>query len=361
MSPIELLRVLGPLALAVVASFVLDRLCARKGLLPPGFREPFRRWGAMFVVAVLLWIAVFAPLGNIGLGVEMDVTQVHPVQLFLLHALMLLVLGTWFLLGFGGSAGAYRPLPSPPPSPLPSPVPAAVPVAGEPAGDPGVALEAASEAVIEPPPASPLPEGVAAPLAEPVPAMAALPPPVSLGRRFAEQFGLVAPSVPREIGLGLTLGLGAWVAVLVAVMLIGGLIVMLGGEDTLPQRPPQVVHWIAGLPLLLRCLVSLSAGVVEELFFRGFLQPRVGIVLSTAFFVLAHFSYGQPFMLIGITILSLIYAFLVRWRQSVWAAIAAHVLFDAIQLLVVIPAALRLLESQGRGAETSALLGLWPG
>jgi membrane protease YdiL (CAAX protease family) len=92
--------------------------------------------------------------------------------------------------------------------------------------------------------------------------------------------------------------------------------------------------------------------VVEESFFRGFLQPRIGIALSTAFFALAHLSYGQPFMLVGITLLSLIYAFLVRWRQNVWPAMAAHALFDGVQLLVVVPLAMRFL--QGAGGKVTA-------
>jgi membrane protease YdiL (CAAX protease family) len=108
-----------------------------------------------------------------------------------------------------------------------------------------------------------------------------------------------------------------------------------------------VVPWIAGLPITVRLLVSLSAGVVEETFFRGFLQPRVGLVLSTALFVLAHASYEQPLMLVGITLLSLTYGLLVVCRQTIWPAIAAHTLFDAVQLLVVIPWALELLEEGG--------------
>jgi hypothetical protein len=39
---------------------------------------------------------------------------------------------------------------------------------------------------------------------------------------------------------------------------------------------------------------------------------------------------------------------------------AAHTLFDAIQLTVVIPTALRLLEQQGK-ASAAAWLGLGPG
>ena len=58
-------------------------------------------------------------------------------------------------------------------------------------------------------------------------------------------------------------------------------------------------------------------------------------------------------VLIGIALLSLIYGLLVRWRQSIWAAVAAHSLFDGIQLLVVIPGVLKLMPG---GA---ALPGFW--
>jgi membrane protease YdiL (CAAX protease family) len=150
------------------------------------------------------------------------------------------------------------------------------------------------------------------------------------------------------------------VAVLLALMGVAGVLWALGGEDAVPQQPPAMVPFIAGLPIVVRILISLSAGVVEETFFRGFLQPRVGIVLSTAFFALAHLSYGQPFMLIGITLLSLIYALLVKWRQNVWPAIAAHVFFDAIQLLVIVPSVLRMI--QGTGAKTAAAMtAIWTG
>ena len=71
-----------------------------------------------------------------------------------------------------------------------------------------------------------------------------------------------------------------------------------------------MVSLVAALPLSVRFAVSLSAGVVEELFFRGFLQPRIGILGSTALFACAHLGYGQPFMLFGITLLSLFYGLL---------------------------------------------------
>jgi membrane protease YdiL (CAAX protease family) len=160
------------------------------------------------------------------------------------------------------------------------------------------------------------------------------------------QFGMRTSEPLREIGIGLIAGLVAWMSV-IAIMVISGLAVWaLGGRDLLPQAAPPLVPWLASLPLLLRLGVSLSAGFAEELFFRGFLQPRAGIVVSTALFVLAHLSYEQPFMLLGVTLLSLIFALLVLWRQSIWAAVTAHATFDAVQLTIMIPFALEYLDGE---------------
>lgn len=278
----DLLRIAIPGLLAFAGAWTLDRLSAARGFLPPGFRTPWRRALASAVVTGILWLGVFAPLGNIGLSLEPDLSQISVPQLFLLHGLLLATVALWFLLGYAGAAA-----------------------------------------------------------------------PGPLGRQFAAQLGFAAPSVPREIGIGVLLGIGAWVVVLGVIFAFAAALVAMGGEDVLPKKPPALIPWIAALPLGVRILISLSAGVVEETFFRGFLQPRIGVPLSTAFFVLAHFSYGQPFMLVGITLLSLIYGYLVQWRQNIWPAIAAHTLFDAVQLLVVVPSALRMI---GEGGKPAALL-----
>jgi membrane protease YdiL (CAAX protease family) len=309
------------LALSLAGAFTLDRLCVARGLFPPGFRTPWRRLLAGLVVAALLGIGVFAPLASLGMSLEPDVSQISTPQLFLLHGLMVATLGIWFLLGFAGPGGR----PAPPPVPVPAEL-----------GSEGDELGATVPALVEPPPPP-------------------APPRIPLGRQFAMQFGFIPPtSVFREIALGVLLGIGAWVAVLLALMVVAGVLWAAGGESAVPKSPPALVPFIAGLPIWVRFLVSLSAGVVEESFFRGFLQPRIGIALSTAFFAIAHLSYGQWFMLIGITLLSLIYGFLVKWRQNLWPAIAAHALFDGVQLLVVVPAALKLL--QGTGGKLAAFL-----
>jgi membrane protease YdiL (CAAX protease family) len=171
-----------------------------------------------------------------------------------------------------------------------------------------------------------------------------LPPEAPVAGVFGRQLGLHAQRPGRELAIGLGLGLLVWPLLLVAMLL--AMLLLVAFDQAVPQEPPALVVWLAGLPVPVKLLLALSAGFVEELFFRGLLQPRVGIGLSTLLFVLAHLSYDQPFMLVGVTLLSLFFAALVLWRQSVWAAVAAHTLFDAVQLLFVIPWALREWSAQ---------------
>ncbi len=166
---------------------------------------------------------------------------------------------------------------------------------------------------------------------------------------WRRQLGLRAASVGREIGIGVVAGIAGWLGVILALLLVALVLFAIGGDAFVPSQPPEVIGLVIALPILVRLLLSLSAGVVEELFFRGFLQPRIGVLASTTLFVMAHLSYGQPFLLIGVGLLSLLFASLVIWRQSIWAAISAHAVFDAIQLLIVIPAAMRFLEQAEPG------------
>jgi membrane protease YdiL (CAAX protease family) len=164
-----------------------------------------------------------------------------------------------------------------------------------------------------------------------------------LAATFARQLGLASERPLVEIGIGLGAGVAGWLLVILLMLAVVVLVWALGGEELLPTEPPELVPWVAGLPLATRAAIALTAGVVEELFFRGLLQPRVGIALSSALFVLAHLSYEQPFMLIGIAALSLVFAWLVAWRRSILPAIAAHAAFDLIQLLIVVPQVLKRL------------------
>jgi membrane protease YdiL (CAAX protease family) len=84
-------------------------------------------------------------------------------------------------------------------------------------------------------------------------------------------------------------------------------------------------------PLVGAALVSLAAGVGEEILFRGALQPRIGIGLSAALFAILHVQYQIPGILmifvVGVAL------GLVKQRTSTTFTIVVHVVYDLIAFL----------------------------
>lgn len=271
-----LLRFALPMVAGAACAWWIDRSMARRGLLPPGFAGASpaairRRVLAMLLLALFLWMGVFFAAGQIGTPsrVEVDFERLSPLNLFLMHGILVATLAVWMVLGYwrcGHDAGTV----------------------------------------------------------------------------IMSQLGLrtrTGQAIPTEIGIGLGAGVVLWGGVLALVMLSALIVGAVGGFENLPNEAPEIVLWMGSLPVLLRLMVSLSAGVVEEVFFRGFLMPRAGFGLSNVLFVLAHINYEQPFMLLGVALLSVGFSYLTIWRGNIWPAIAAHFLFDAIQLLILVPTA----------------------
>jgi membrane protease YdiL (CAAX protease family) len=88
---------------------------------------------------------------------------------------------------------------------------------------------------------------------------------------------------------------------------------------------------------------------VEEWFFRGFLQRRIGLILSSTLFALAHAGYGLPFMVISVLTISLLIGRALQRRGRLLPCIVAHGVFDAIQLLVIMPLAVRMMAGHAAG------------
>lgn len=148
---------------------------------------------------------------------------------------------------------------------------------------------------------------------------------------------------PGEVlAIGTAVGVGGWMLTLLTAMLVALLLRAVGVLDE-PPDPPAMIGWMAALPVWKKALIVLSAMTVEEFFFRSFLQKRIGLVASTILFALAHFTYGNPLLLIGVTIISLIIGITFYRTKNVVPGILAHGVFDAIQLFVIVPIAVRMM------------------
>ena len=273
----NLLRVLLPLLAGGACAWWIDQSTAARGLLPPGFAGGSRaalrrRVAAMALLGLVLFVGVFATVGQIGLPSpieEIDFESYSPLNLFQAHAVLVSTLAIWMMLGYSRCGH-----------------------------DAGTVIRSQ----------------------------------LGLGLRSGQR-------LPTEIGLGIGVGVVLWAGVLAVMVIVALAVGLVGGFENLPTEAPKMVLWMGSLSVLLRLMVSLSAGVVEEVFFRGFLMPRVGFGLSNVLFVLGHLSYQQPLQVLGVALLSVAFSYLTLWRGNIWPAIAAHFLFDAIQLLVIVPTA----------------------
>lgn len=137
--------------------------------------------------------------------------------------------------------------------------------------------------------------------------------------------------------LGLVGGAVAWVATVAVTGLLAGAWVKVQELPPTAEIPP-VIFWMAELPAWKKLVIVLVAMVVEEAFFRAFLQRRLGLWLSSALFAVSHFSYGLPFLVVGVFIVSLFFGWLFARTGSLIPPMLAHGLFNGVQLFLILPA-----------------------
>ncbi|MFL5761571.1 MAG: CPBP family intramembrane glutamic endopeptidase [Thermomicrobiales bacterium] len=80
-------------------------------------------------------------------------------------------------------------------------------------------------------------------------------------------------------------------------------------------------------------IFGLSAGVGEELVFRGVLQPRFGLVVTAMLFTAVHVQYGATFILLGIFGSGLVLGF-ERKHFGTTACILTHMMVDTLAALL---------------------------
>jgi membrane protease YdiL (CAAX protease family) len=159
--------------------------------------------------------------------------------------------------------------------------------------------------------------------------------------RVASFLGLDTTRPLAEAGAGVALGLIGW-TLTIFVGLAAALLFRAFDYD--PHRTvPPLVGWLAARPAAQRGLLVLMAMTLEEFHFRSFLQRRLGAVPASILFLIAHGGYGEPFFLVGLLAITAVLAVAFAKTGNAVTSIVAHGTFDAIQLFIFLPAALKLL------------------
>ena len=101
-------------------------------------------------------------------------------------------------------------------------------------------------------------------------------------------------------------------------------------------RPVLLATWVLGL-----VANGLAAPIVEELYFRGYLLPRIsrfGVwapLINTVLFSLYHFF--TPWQLLGRILALLPMVYVVWWRRNIYIGMAVHCLGNTVTMLALLP------------------------
>lgn len=107
---------------------------------------------------------------------------------------------------------------------------------------------------------------------------------------------------------------------------------LLGGAGADGGTPAATYGMSLGTAVALVLAISAVASVSEEFFFRGWVQPRLGVVPANVLFGLAHLSYGTWLQVVVPMGLGFGFSWLVVKYRSLLPALVAHFLYDVVQL-----------------------------
>jgi uncharacterized protein len=131
-------------------------------------------------------------------------------------------------------------------------------------------------------------------------------------------------------------------SIIIGALLIRLLLYLLGGNvEENPKLKEIVAVLKTNYPLLI--FTCLTAGITEELIFRGYLMPRLqlffknnyaSIVISSLLFGLMHIGYGTIFQVLGPMMIGLVFAIHYKKFRNIKILIFCHFFWDLMSLMI---------------------------
>lgn len=119
-----------------------------------------------------------------------------------------------------------------------------------------------------------------------------------------------------------------------ALSIIGSMLTLEFQPDVFEDLGDTIEQMSGGTDVLLvSLLLFASAGIGEEILFRGAIQPRFGIVLTSALWALVHTQYQLSFVVLGLFLVGILFG-LIRKYMGTTPAIIAHALYNACVVLL---------------------------
>jgi uncharacterized protein len=137
-----------------------------------------------------------------------------------------------------------------------------------------------------------------------------------------------------------------WIFIAVLVVITAAMAVALAAiRPALSGTNAAQLHQVESAPFGLRLALVISAGICEEILFRGYALERLQLftrniwtagLVGTVLFTLAHAPrYGFQPDLIGVFVIGAILSIVYIWRRNIAGCIALHWLIDGFGVLLV--------------------------
>lgn len=151
------------------------------------------------------------------------------------------------------------------------------------------------------------------------------------GREPGKELGLVAGKLE-----GFFVKAGAVFFALLFVSFFLGILGMLVGVDDTHKVAESIVEIVMLQPAAL-VYFAVVRPFAEEVFFRGFLTPKIGVLGQAAVFGALHFAYGSVFEVAGAFVLGAVLGFFFVRYKSIMPNIFAHWAYNltAFSLIMV--------------------------
>lgn len=128
--------------------------------------------------------------------------------------------------------------------------------------------------------------------------------------------------------------------ILIGISLFAAMLIVEFGISAFSQvthisLPTNVQQVLAGLPVYFFVFTFLIAPINEEIFFRGLLVNRIGIIPSALLFALLHFGYASVSEFVAALIFGLIAGYVFKKTGSLYTTITAHILLNMLTIVAL--------------------------
>jgi membrane protease YdiL (CAAX protease family) len=148
------------------------------------------------------------------------------------------------------------------------------------------------------------------------------------GGEATARLGLRMPTI-QEIGIGLAAVVPAFVF-----SMTGSLLTSIFQPEAVDRLTETIDNMTRGVQNPAGALLlGLTTGIGEEVLFRGAIQPRFGILITTILWTLLHTQYEFTWVIVGLLLMGIMLG-LIRKHYGTTAAIITHAVYNALVVLL---------------------------